>query len=158
MLSHCMYSVCMDCSMFCQVQGDWRNTATCFVHLLLQTSMNARMVTMEVAPTNVPILVEATSVHAEVAMNSGGKMKHLEVELVVWSTLMLEGSVKVDYYFNMLFPACLASFLFQSLVSYQQKFTSAPNQHEGLSIKFAASYKLLEKQHISLVNMMLIHW
>ena len=118
---------------------------------------------MEVAPTNVPIPMEATSVHAEVAMNSGGKMKHLEVELVVWSTLMLEGSVKVDYYFNMLFPACLASFLFQSLVSYQQNFMSAPNQHEGLSIKFAASYKLLEKQHISLVNillllLLLIHW
>ena len=54
-----------------------------FVHLLLQTSMNVRMVTMEVAPTNVPIPVEATSVHADVAMNFGGKMKHLEVELVV---------------------------------------------------------------------------
>ena len=54
-----------------------------FVHLLLQISMNVRMVTMEVAPTNVPIPVEATSVHADVAMNSRGKMKHLEVELVV---------------------------------------------------------------------------
>ena len=55
----------------------------CFVHLLLQTLMNARMVTMEVAPTNVPIPTEATSVHADVVMNFGGKMKHLEVELVV---------------------------------------------------------------------------
>ena len=54
-----------------------------FVHLLLQTSMNVRMGTMEVALTNVPIPVEATSVHADVAMNSRGKMKHLEVELVV---------------------------------------------------------------------------
>ena len=54
-----------------------------FVHLLLQISMNVRMVTMEVAPTNVPIPVEATSVHADVATNSRGKMKHLEVELVV---------------------------------------------------------------------------
>ena len=55
----------------------------CFVHLLLQTSMNARMGTMEVALTNVPIPMEATSVHADVAMNFGGKMEHLEVELVV---------------------------------------------------------------------------
>ena len=53
------------------------------VYLLLQTSMNVRMVTMEVAPTNVPIPVEATSVHVKVVMNSRGKMKHLEVELMV---------------------------------------------------------------------------
>ena len=73
--------------MFCQVFGDLRNTVEepimYFVHLLLQTSMNVRMGTMEVALTNVPIPVEATSVHADVAMNSRGKMKHLEVELVV---------------------------------------------------------------------------
>ena len=54
-----------------------------FVHLLLQTSMNVRMVTMEVAPTNVPIPMEATSAYADMVMNSRGKMKHLEVELVV---------------------------------------------------------------------------
>ena len=54
-----------------------------FVHFKLQTSMNVRMVTMEVALTNVPIPVEATSVHADVVMNSRGKMKHLEVELMV---------------------------------------------------------------------------
>ena len=68
------------------------------VNLILQTSMNVRMVTMEVAPTNVPIPVEATSVHVEVAMNFRGKMKHLEVELVVWlwtQLLMLEDPVKV---------------------------------------------------------------
>ena len=45
---------------------------------------------MEVALTNVPIPVEVTSVHADVVMNFGGKMKHLEVEnleveLVVWT-------------------------------------------------------------------------
>jgi len=45
--------------------------------------MNARMVTMEVAPTNVPITVEATSVHVDVVMNFGGKMKHQEVEMMV---------------------------------------------------------------------------
>ena len=54
-----------------------------FVHFKLQTSMNARMVTMEVALTDVPTPVEATSVHVEVVMNSRGKMKHLEVELMV---------------------------------------------------------------------------
>ena len=79
--------------------------------------MNARMVTMEVALTDVPIPMEATSVRVDVVINSRGKVNHLEVELVVWSTLMLEGSVKVDYYFNMLLPACLASFLVQSLVT-----------------------------------------
>ena len=52
-----------------------------FVHLLLQTSMNVRMVTMEVAPTDVPIPMEATSVHADMVMNFGGKMKHLAVEV-----------------------------------------------------------------------------
>ena len=40
---------------------------------------------MEAALINVPIPLEATSVHADVAMNSRGKMEHLEVELVVWS-------------------------------------------------------------------------
>ena len=40
---------------------------------------------MEVALTSVPIPVEATSVHADVAMNFGEKMEPLEVELVVWS-------------------------------------------------------------------------
>ena len=60
--------------------------------------MNVRMVTMEVALTNVPIPMEATSVHADVVMNFGGKMGHQEVELVVWlwtQLLMLEGPVKV---------------------------------------------------------------
>ena len=68
------------------------------VNLILQTSMNVRMVTMEVALTDVPIPVEATSVHADVVMNFGEKMKHLEVELVVWlwtQLLMLEDPVKV---------------------------------------------------------------
>ena len=50
---------------------------------ILQTSMNARMVTMEDALTNVLILVEVTSVHADVAMNSRGKVEPLEV--VVWT-------------------------------------------------------------------------
>ena len=53
---------------------------------------------MEVALTDVPIPVEATSVHADVVMNSGEKMEHQEVELVVWlwtQPLMLEGPVKV---------------------------------------------------------------
>ena len=40
---------------------------------------------MEVVLTSVPIPVEATSVHADVAMNSRVKMEHQEVELVVWS-------------------------------------------------------------------------
>ena len=60
--------------------------------------MNVRMVTMEVALTDVPIPVEAISVHADVVMNSGEKMEHQEVELVVWlwtQLLMLEGPVKV---------------------------------------------------------------
>ena len=68
------------------------------VNLILQTSMNVRMVTMEVALTDVPIPVEATSVHADVVMNFGGKMEHQEVELVVWlwtQLLMLEDCVKV---------------------------------------------------------------
>ena len=68
------------------------------VNLILQTSMNVRMVTMEVALTDVPIPVEATSVHADVVMNSGEKMEHQKVELVVWlwtQLLMLEGPVKV---------------------------------------------------------------
>ena len=47
--------------------------------------MNARMVTMEVVLTSVPIPVEATSVHADVAMNFRGKMEHQEVELVMWT-------------------------------------------------------------------------
>ena len=46
------------------------------VNLILQTSMNVRMVTMEVALTDVPIPVEATSVHADVVMNFGEKMEH----------------------------------------------------------------------------------
>ena len=50
---------------------------------ILQTSMNARMVTMEDALTSVPILVEVTSVYADVAMNSRGKVEPLEV--VVWT-------------------------------------------------------------------------
>ena len=54
-----------------------------FVHSKLQTSMNARMVTMEVALTNVPIPMEATSVHADMVMNFGGKMVRLGV--MVWS-------------------------------------------------------------------------
>ena len=54
-----------------------------FVHSKLQTSMNARMVTMEVALTNVPIPMEATNAHADVVMNSREKMKHLEVEMMV---------------------------------------------------------------------------
>ena len=53
------------------------------MHLLLQTSMNVRMVTMEVALTDVPIPMEATSVRVDVVMNSRGKVNHLEVELVV---------------------------------------------------------------------------
>ena len=60
--------------------------------------MNVRMVTVEVALTDVPIPVEVTSVHADVAMNSRGKMKPLEVELVMWlwtKVLMPEGPVKV---------------------------------------------------------------
>ena len=40
---------------------------------------------MEIVLTSVPIPVEATSVHADVAMNSRVKMEHQEVELVVWS-------------------------------------------------------------------------
>ena len=53
---------------------------------------------MEVALTDVPIPVEATSVHADVAMNSRGKTEPLEVELVMWlwtQVLMSEGPVKV---------------------------------------------------------------
>ena len=45
--------------------------------------MNARMVTMEVAPTNVPTPMEATSVHADVATNSKEKVVRLGV--IVWS-------------------------------------------------------------------------
>ena len=45
--------------------------------------MNARMVTMEVALTNVPIPMEATSVHADVVMNSKEKVVRLGV--MVWS-------------------------------------------------------------------------
>ena len=52
------------------------------VNFILQISTNAKMVTMEVALTNVPIPMEATSVHADMAMNSREKTKHLEV--VVW--------------------------------------------------------------------------
>ena len=51
----------------------------------MQTSMNARMVTVEVVLISVPTPVEATSVHADVAMNFGGKMEHQEVEMVVWT-------------------------------------------------------------------------
>ena len=66
--------------------------------------MNARMVTMEVALTYVPIPVAATSVHANAAMNFRGKMKPLEVELVVWTqqciqSLMLDDPVKVHTFF-----------------------------------------------------------
>ena len=45
--------------------------------------MNARMVTMEVVPTNVPTPMEATSAHADVVMNSKEKVVRLEV--MVWS-------------------------------------------------------------------------
>ena len=72
-----------------------------FVNLILQTSMNARMITMEVALTDVPIPVEATSVHADVATNFREKMEHQEAELVVWlwtQVLMPEGPVKVICY------------------------------------------------------------
>ena len=66
--------------------------------------MNVRMVTMEVVLTSVPIPVEATSVHADVAMNSRGKMEPLEVELVVVTrqciqSLMLDDPVKVHIFF-----------------------------------------------------------
>ena len=78
---------------------------------------------MEVVLTSVPIHMEATCVHADVAMNSRGKMEPLEVELVVvWSqtkTLMLEDSVKVDYYFVSSVPSILVSKLI-----YQKKLTS----------------------------------
>ena len=40
---------------------------------------------MEVVLTSVPIPVEATSVHVDVAMNFRGKTEPLKVELVVWS-------------------------------------------------------------------------
>ena len=53
---------------------------------------------MEVALTSVPIPVEVTSVHADVVMNSRGKMELQEVELVMWlwtQVLMPEGPVKV---------------------------------------------------------------
>ena len=53
---------------------------------------------MEVALTDVPIPVEATSVHASVAMNFGEKMELQEVELAMWlwtQVLMPEGPVKV---------------------------------------------------------------
>ena len=53
---------------------------------------------MEVALTDVPIPVEATSVPADVAMNFGEKMELLEVELVMWlwtQVLMPESPVKV---------------------------------------------------------------
>ena len=118
-----LHVLCMDCSMFCQVQVlyCWKQKQSCILCIsILQISTNVRMVTMEAALINVPIPLEATSVHADVAMNSRGKMEHQEVELVVWSwtkILMLEESVKVDYYFNMLFSVWLASFLFPSLVT-----------------------------------------
>ena len=45
-------------------------------------SMNVRMVTMEAVLINVPIPVEATSVHANVAMNSREKVVRLGV--MIW--------------------------------------------------------------------------
>ena len=45
--------------------------------------MNARMVTMEAALTNVPIPMEATSAHAHVVMNS--KEKVVKLGVIVWS-------------------------------------------------------------------------
>ena len=57
---------------------------------------------MEVALTDVPIPVEATSVHADVAMNSR-EMEHLEVELEVWlwtQSLMLDDPVKVLLFYT----------------------------------------------------------
>ena len=89
---------------------------------------------MEVVLTSVPIPVEATSVHADMAMNFREKM---EVELVVWSwtkTLMLEDSVKVDYYFVSSVPSILISKLI-----YQKKLASTPKQQSINIIKFVAT-------------------
>ena len=81
--------------------------------------MNARMVTVEVVLISVPIPMEATSVHADVAMNFGGKMEHQEVEMVVWTrqriqSLMLDDPVKV----HILFYSSIELLIFHLIHTY----------------------------------------